>query len=363
MLAALWLASGASAAPISQSLEATLSPAKQSPKTFGAASLQAVIGTSFDNFATSQSPRETVFTIDPNVRFTNGKVPACQLSQIQGKFTAQAQASCPQSIVGGGSVQVNGGTIGGTATLFGGGPGTIYVQTDIGPSATSLTIIGTISGRTLTFGNIPNTPGLVLSNFDVTFNKRKVGKQKGTPLYYVSARCKKKRWANSESTTFYSGETLSASSTQPCKQGATKKHKKSGKGKGKGKGKQRKKQARKRNGDYSGSTSQQAVVTSFREIRFTVKKGRVTLTTEPTVAHGFCLSTPVFTLGGMTASKKLSKNGAFTLTRTFIGNKIDKIHGRFVSTDEVQGYAIYHFFAQDLCSAGKARVNFTANRE
>jgi hypothetical protein len=214
VLGALSLSSVASAAPTSQTLKTTLAPAKQSKKAFGGVSLRNIIGTNFDNFATSQSPRQTVFTVDPNIKFTNGNVPACQLSQIQGLFTAQAQAACPQSIVGRGTVQVNGGAIGGNVTIFAGGPKTMYIQTDIGPSATSLTIIGTLAGRTLTFSNIPNTPGLVLSNFDTTFNKRKTGKK----TFYVMARCKKGKWKNSEATTFYSGETLSASSTQKCKQ-------------------------------------------------------------------------------------------------------------------------------------------------
>jgi len=214
VLGALSLSSVASAAPTSQTLKTTLAPAKQSKKAFGGVSLRNIIGTNFDNFATSQSPRQTVFTVDPNIKFTNGNVPACQVSQIQGLFTAQAQAACPQSIVGRGTVQVNGGAIGGNVTIFAGGPKTMYIQTDIGPSATSLTIIGTLAGRTLTFSNIPNTPGLVLSNFDTTFNKRKTGKK----TFYVMARCKKGKWKNSEATTFYSGETLSASSTQKCKQ-------------------------------------------------------------------------------------------------------------------------------------------------
>jgi hypothetical protein len=218
VIAALGLASVAAAVPTSQSLSATLAPAKQSKKTFGGASLHAIIDTTFDNFATSQSPRQTVFTIDPNIKFTNGNVPACQLSQIQGKFTAQAQASCPQSIVGNGSVQVNGGAVNGIVTIFAGGPNTMYVQTDIGPAATSLTIIGALGGKNLVFSNIPNTPGLVLSKFDVSFKKRKVGKKKGKAQFYVSARCKKKKWTNSEFTSFYSGQTLSASSTQKCKQ-------------------------------------------------------------------------------------------------------------------------------------------------
>jgi hypothetical protein len=214
VLGALSLSSVASATPTSQSLTATLSPAKQSKKTFGGASLHAVIDTTFDNFATSQSPRQTVFTIDPNIKFTNGKVPACQLSQIQGKFTAQAQAACPQSIVGNGIVQVNGGAVGGTVTIFAGGPNTMYVQTDIGPGATSLTIIGALAGRNLVFSNIPNTPGLVLTEFDTTFNKRKTGKK----TFYVMARCKKKKWATSATTVFNDGTSQSATSTQKCKQ-------------------------------------------------------------------------------------------------------------------------------------------------
>jgi hypothetical protein len=200
--------------PQSQSLLTTVSPAKQSKKTFGGASLHAVISTTYDNFVGSQSPRQTAFTIDPNIKFTNGNVPVCQLSQIQGKFTAQAQAACPRSIVGGGSVQVNAGAVNGTATIFSGGPKTMYVQTDIGPGATSLTIVGTLAGRTLTFSNIPNTIGLDLTKFDVSFKKRKTGKKS----FYVSARCKKGKWKNSETTNFYSGETLTATSTQKCKQ-------------------------------------------------------------------------------------------------------------------------------------------------
>jgi hypothetical protein len=214
VLGAMSLSSVALAgSPTSQTLTTTLSPSKQSKKTFGGARLHAIISTTYDNFIGSHSPRQTTFTIDPNIKFTNGNVPACQQSQIQGKFTAQAQAACPQSIVGSGAVQVNGGAINGVATIFGGGPKTMYVQADIGPGATSLTIVGTLAGRTLTFSNIPDTVGLDLTKFDVTFNKRKTGKKS----FYVSARCKKGKWKNSESTSFYSGQTLTASAAQKCK--------------------------------------------------------------------------------------------------------------------------------------------------
>ena len=115
-------------------------------------------------------------------------------------------------------------------------------------------------------------------------------------------------------------------------------------------------------GTYSGKTDQDAVATGFRRIQFTVSKGKVTLTTEPIVARGLCLSTDVFTQDG-TSSKKLGRNRTFTLTHTFFGSKIDKIHGRFVSSNEVEGYAIYHFFAQDLCLEGKTKVNFNAKHK
>jgi hypothetical protein len=115
-------------------------------------------------------------------------------------------------------------------------------------------------------------------------------------------------------------------------------------------------------GKYNGSTTQAAVTDSFRKIAFKVKKGKVTITAEPSVAREYCVSTPVFTLDG-NASKKLGRDRAFTLTHTFLGNKIDKIHGKFVSSDEIQGYAIYHFSQQDLCSGGKSKVNFTAKHK
>jgi hypothetical protein len=116
-------------------------------------------------------------------------------------------------------------------------------------------------------------------------------------------------------------------------------------------------------GKYSGKTDQDAVAPGFRQVQFTVSKGKVTLTTEPTVARGYCVSAPVFTLGGTTASKKLGRSRSFSFTHTFLGNKIDKIHGKFVSSNEVEGYAIYHFNQQDLCSAGKIKVGFSATHK
>ena len=114
-----------------------------------------------------------------------------------------------------------------------------------------------------------------------------------------------------------------------------------------------------KDGRYSGKTTQEAVTASFRRVQFTVKKGKVRLTTEPVVAKGLCLSTPVFTLGG-TPTRKLSRRGSFSFTRTFVGSRFDRISGRFVSPTEVEGFVVYHFQAQDLCAGGKIKVRFTA---
>jgi hypothetical protein len=213
VVGALAISGVANAAPTGQTLAEQLTPAKQSAKTFGGVSLFTDLRTTLDNPATTQSPRQTVFTIPKDVKFTAGNIPACPLTAIQGKFDAQARAACPQSITGQGNVEVNNGAVKGNVTFFSGGPTTIYVQTDIGPGATTLTIIGTIQGQILTFSNIPNTPGLVLTRFVTTFNKRKTGKKS----FYVSARCKKGKWATTETTTFYSGEVFSATATQKCK--------------------------------------------------------------------------------------------------------------------------------------------------
>jgi hypothetical protein len=213
VIGALTFSSVASAAPISHTLRTTLSPNKQDKQRFGGVSLHNIIATTFDDFTTSQSPRQTVFTIDPNVKFVPGNIPVCQLSQVQNKPDSQARAACPRSITGQGSVEVNGGALRGTVTFFRGtGNSDIIVHTVVA-GALVLDILGDISGKTLTFTNIPNTPGNVLSTFDTTFNKRKTGKS----TFYVMARCKQKRWSTTATTSFYSGETLSASSTGKCK--------------------------------------------------------------------------------------------------------------------------------------------------
>jgi hypothetical protein len=173
------------------------------------------------------------------------------------------------------------------------------------------------------------------------------------------ARCPNRQWVSSASTSFDDGQQLGARSVQRCRQTAAKNFGGPQRSRG-GKKKRGNRRAPPKNGTYTGKTDQDAISAAFRKVHFHLKNRRVTLTVEPTVARGACVSAPVFTLGGTTASKKLSRNGTFSLTRTFLGNKIDKIHGRWVSSTVVEGYAIYHFHGQDLCSGGKFRVNFRA---
>jgi len=66
------LTSVASAVPISQSLFVQVLPAKGDKKVFRGASQHTIISTTYDNFATSASPRQTTFTIPSAVKFTNG---------------------------------------------------------------------------------------------------------------------------------------------------------------------------------------------------------------------------------------------------------------------------------------------------
>jgi hypothetical protein len=213
VIGALTFSSVASAAPTSHFLQAKAAPAKQDNKRFGGASLNLLFGSTYDSFATSQSPRQLVISLDRNMKLVNGNVPACQQSQIANKPTAAARAACPRSIVGQGAVRVNGGALTGVVTMFSGGPKTIWSQVDVSNGAVILTLNGAISGRTLTITGIPNTPGTILDQTQVNLNKRKTGKN----TFYFMARCPTKKWTIRESTSWYSGETMSAASTQKCK--------------------------------------------------------------------------------------------------------------------------------------------------
>jgi hypothetical protein len=196
----------------SQTLTTTIAPAKLNKKTFKPVSLHNIITTNYDNFVGSPSAKQTVFTIDSNIRFQTTKTPACPQSSIANKPNATAQAACAASVVGQGTALVIGGALTAKVLLIAGGPNILYVHTDISNGALILTLTGTYTGNILTVTGLPNTPGADLTNFDTTFNK---GGKKNS---YVLARCKHKNMRNSETTTYYSGPSLTATSTQKCKQ-------------------------------------------------------------------------------------------------------------------------------------------------
>ena len=76
------------------------------------------------------------------------------------------------------------------------------------------------------------------------------------------------------------------------------------------------------------------------------------LTVEPVVAKGLCLSTPVFTLDRNPG--RAEQRGAFTVHSDLRRQQVRHDLGRFVSpTEEVEGFVVYHFDAQDLCAAGR----------
>jgi len=118
-------------------------------------------------------------------------------------------------------------------------------------------------------------------------------------------------------------------------------------------------------GTYVAKTKQETVAVEFRTFEFRLnKKGKATLLTEPVVRRGFCTSVPVFTLDEATPTKPLSRRGAFRFTKTFEGNRIDSIKGRFASSTKVEGFAVYNFQGQsDLCTPGSAKIAFKASRQ
>jgi hypothetical protein len=120
-----------------------------------------------------------------------------------------------------------------------------------------------------------------------------------------------------------------------------------------------------RKGSYKGKTSQASVEGAFRQIRFSVKGKRITLTTEPVIRHGFCLSPPVFVEeGAPPVTKKISGNGSFAFERTFEGSRMNLIKGRFVDEKTIEGRIRYFFpaSASGECDAGKETPTFTAAR-
>jgi hypothetical protein len=118
-----------------------------------------------------------------------------------------------------------------------------------------------------------------------------------------------------------------------------------------------------KDGKYKGATQQETVVKSERSIEFKVKGRRITLTKEPAVALGSCVTPPTFLPEpGDTVHSKISGRGTFSFTHTFLGSRIDKIEGRFVSDSRIEGEALYYFHSSATCDGGKTTTTFKAKR-
>jgi len=116
-------------------------------------------------------------------------------------------------------------------------------------------------------------------------------------------------------------------------------------------------------GRYTGFTQQQAVVKSERKLEFKVKGRRIILTKEPLVAFGACVTPPTFLPEpGDRRRTKISGRGTFSFTHTFLGSRIDRISGRFVSDSVIEGEVLYHFHPSATCGGGKTKTTFKATR-
>jgi hypothetical protein len=227
VIGALAVSSTATAAPTSQTLSVVASPPKQQKNVFGP--LSSFANTVDTNYSGGFTPAasQTVLTYSRDFKFTPGKLPQCPLASVNNIPAAQAKAACAGSIVGQGSALLNGGALSAVVTAFNGqlqnGHPTIYLHSSVNNDFADPVLVGELNPSTNTLTVTINSAGLAITHFQTTINKIKTGKSKGAPTYYVTARCKKKKWTTSETTTFVGGSTLSATTTQPCKQKPSKK--------------------------------------------------------------------------------------------------------------------------------------------
>jgi hypothetical protein len=228
VVGALVVSGSASAAVTGQSLSVNLTPPKQQKKVFGpVGSMKTVVDTNYAPGPFSPTGTQTVLTFSKDIKFTPGNIPVCNLSAISTVPQAQSDAACGASKVGTGAATINGGLLTGKVAAYNGTPSggspTIGLHTDVFTSAGSYAFSTTLTGILNTGANtltvaIPPT-GTAITHFETTITKKKSGKKS----FYVMARCKKKKWVNSETTTYNDGSSNTASSTQKCKQKKSKK--------------------------------------------------------------------------------------------------------------------------------------------
>ncbi len=160
--------------PSSQTLQTTLASSKQDKKAFGGVSLHNVIATTYSDFNGSPPAKETLFSFGKDIKFVNGNTRPCSLAALNAATTTAAvNVSCPGSIVGNGTDEVNNKTglfpNPNPVVLVSGGPTTLYVWTRIN-NALTLVLTGAYSTKahTLDVTGLPFTLGTDLTLFDTT---------------------------------------------------------------------------------------------------------------------------------------------------------------------------------------------------
>ena len=98
----------------------TISPQKQSAKTFGPAALHNSLDTTYTG-GFAPTPTTTVVQFSKDIKFTAGTLPQCNLNSISTVPDTPAMSLCGASKLGTGSVVVNGGVLTGKVTAYNGG--------------------------------------------------------------------------------------------------------------------------------------------------------------------------------------------------------------------------------------------------
>lgn len=168
---------------------------------------------------------DTQWKIDPGVLGEN----PCQKTVVQPLDAAAARAACPTQYVGSGAVVVrtlSGGSLNGTVSAFVGGPTLVLIHLDL-PGPNPVFDGNLTDPSTLDISIVP-TAGTAIENITLNVPKRgtatpsggskaSTSKKKKAGKFFISAKCKKKKWTTVQTTTFQDGKSLSTPVVQKCK--------------------------------------------------------------------------------------------------------------------------------------------------
>jgi hypothetical protein len=220
-----------------QSIDAVISPKKLSKTALRPATLKVTTKTTTTTAANGvPSPAiQAIVDFDKNAKLFTKGLPTCDSAKLQSTSTEAALAACGSAKIGSGKasvllpVGVQVFTEPTTVTAFngvpkGGKPVVLLHAYGAAPVQTTLVLVGTVSnynkegyGPRLQL-DIPAIAGGTgaLTDFQVTINKKFT--YKGKRRSFVSAKCSSKKLKARGAFTFKDGETLTALSTQTCKQ-------------------------------------------------------------------------------------------------------------------------------------------------